>query len=159
MLEEGLDLRLDNDNSVFARVIKVLEFVFTDGDYAVLSEYKRQHTSYIDLSQMYLNYVYLRAERAASNYVILDMKARIASMVKKFAPDTINQYGAKLAPMLFLLFNAWRLSPFEGYPFLGSHGIDLLFSEPERCDTGAAKMQELGNCFGSGIRSETTGNI
>lgn len=51
MLEDSLDPSIDKDNSVFASVIKVGEFVFTDQGYAVLSEYKRQHTSYVVFSR------------------------------------------------------------------------------------------------------------
>ena len=96
MLGESLDLRLERDNSVLAKDIKVREFVFSEADHEILCEYKELKTIYVFFGQKYLNYVYIRAESAASNHLNLDMKDGITSMVKKLSPNTINQYGVGL---------------------------------------------------------------
>lgn len=82
----------------------------------------------------------------------IDMKDGITSMVKKFAPSTINQYGVTLAPYLFLLFNAWRLSCFAEHAFLPHRVIEMLTHDPERQDTIVYKMKALGRCFDNCLR-------
>ncbi|QLG71665.1 hypothetical protein HG535_0C00115 [Zygotorulaspora mrakii] len=154
MLGDELNLRLGYDNRVFARVIKTREFIFTESDFAVLSEYKSQRTRYVAFSQMYLHYVYLRAERTTAKYVNKDMKAGIASMVKTLSPNTINLYVVKLAHKLFVLFNGHRLSPFEEYAFLPEDEISLLTENLEIKEKVSEKMEILGRCFSSCIRSD-----
>ncbi len=152
MLYGSMDLRLDKDNSVLSRVIKVREFIFTSKDYEVLCEFREQMTAYVVFGQNYLNFAYIKAESRASNHLNIDMKDGITSMVKKFAPSTINQYGTTLAPMLFLLFNAKRLSSFEGHPFLANQGVSLLMQDLEGTDNIEEKMKVLGHCFNSCLR-------
>ena len=66
MLEGSMDLRLDKDNSVLSRVIKVREFIFTSKDYEVLCEFREQMTAYVVFGQNYLNFAYIKAESRAS---------------------------------------------------------------------------------------------
>ncbi|QLG70968.1 hypothetical protein HG535_0A09180 [Zygotorulaspora mrakii] len=103
---------------------------------------------------MYLHYVYLRAERTAANYVNKDMKAGIASMVKTLSPNTINLYVVNLGHKLFVLFNGHRLSPFEEYAFLPEDEIILLTENLEIKEKVSEKMEILGRCFSSCIRSD-----
>lgn len=152
MLDGNLDLRLDKDNSVLARVIKVREFIFTEEDYELLSRYREKTTAYVAFGQNYLNFAYIKAENRASNHLNIDMKDGITSMVKKFAPSTIEHYGATLAPMLFLLFNAYRLSSFDKHPFLANHDISLLKQDIEGRDNIEQKTKVLGRCFHNCLR-------
>ena len=74
------------------------ELIFTDGGcnflYEFLCEFRRQITAYVVFGQNYLNFPYIKAESSASNHLNSDMKDGITSMVKKFAPSIIDQYGA-----------------------------------------------------------------
>ena len=94
MLDGSMDQRLEKDNSVHSWVIKVREFIFMDRDYKVLSEFREQMTAYVVFGQNYLNFTYIKAESNASNHLNSDMKDGITSMVNKFAPSIIDQYGA-----------------------------------------------------------------
>ncbi|GES71212.1 hypothetical protein SCEPF1_0075000200 [Saccharomyces cerevisiae] len=51
MLGESLDLRLERDNSVLAKDIKVREFVFSEADHEILCEYKELKTIYVFFGQ------------------------------------------------------------------------------------------------------------
>ncbi|QLG70072.1 hypothetical protein HG535_0A00110 [Zygotorulaspora mrakii] len=140
------------DNSLPPQSIKVRDFNFSEEDYEVLREFREMKTAYVVFGQNYLNFAYLKAEHSASNYLNIDMKDGITSMVKKFAPSTINQYGVTLAPYLFLLFNAWRLSCFAEHAFLPHRVIEMLTHDPERQDTIVYKMKALGRCFDNCLR-------
>lgn len=139
MLEESLEWLLDRDKSVLAKDIKVRELVFLDAEHEILCQYEELKTIYVSYGEKYLNYVYIRAESAVSNHRNLEMKDGISSMVKKLSPNTIDQYGARLGEVLFILFNSLRLSAFQECPFLTKQSVDALLQDMEKKDNIAAR--------------------
>ena len=154
MLDGDLQMRLERDNSIFAKDIKVQEFTFTAEDYNVLKEYREQAIKYRLFGKQYLNYVYIKAAAVAANYLNLDMKDGITSMVKRFSPHTIDEYGSRIAPALFLLLNASRLSCFQNASFVSEELAATLKQDLDSLEGIPRKMRVLGELFSECIESD-----
>lgn len=149
-----LAFHLEKDNSVFSKDIGVQQFTFTEEDYSVLNSYMSCSTDYKFFGQKYLNHAYIKAQKNGCDYLNVDMKDGIAAMVKKFSPDTVDEYGYRLGPLFFLLLHARKLSNFRDLTFISEDKIDILGKDMDDLLKVPGKMRIVGDMLQKCITSD-----
>ena len=150
-----LAFHLEKDNSVFSKDIGVEQFTFTEEDYSVLNSYMSCSTVYKVFGQKYLNYAYIKAQKNGGDYLSVDMKDGITAMVKKLSPDTVDEYGYRLGPLVFLLFHARKLSNFRDLTFISEDKIDILDKDMDDILKIPEKMKTLGEILQKCMTSDS----
>lgn len=76
-------------------------------------------------------------------------------MVKKLSPDTVDEYGYRLGPLIFLLLHARKLSSFRDLTFISEDKIHILEKDMDDILKVPEKMKILGEMLQKCITSDS----
>lgn len=113
--------------SVLDRVVGVQQFTFTQQDFDILKLHTKEHAvDIIEVGQAILLRSHKTAQANAANYLGEDYHTGFSSLIKNYDPSTLRVYGARLAPLLYVMTQKSMLSVFAKDRFLKSSKLDSM---------------------------------